>query len=143
MGRRLRNRVLVVEDNDDLRASISEILALSGFLASGAEHGKAALDQLEQSPTPPALILLDLNMPVMDGMTFLQRLKEIPHLRQIPVLLMTAEPSPPPLEEVASVLRKPFAPHALLSLVERFVAIRRPDNAVRKQQRWHCGASRP
>ena len=134
MQRRRRNRILVVEDNDDLRASISEILALSGFLASGAEHGKAALDQLEQSPTPPALILLDLNMPVMDGMTFLQRLKEIPHLRHIPVLLMTAEPSPPSLE-VASVLRKPFAPHALLSLVEQFVATRRPDNAVGKWER--------
>ena len=119
MRRRLRNRVLVVEDNDDLRASISEILALSGFLASGAEHGKAALDQLEQSPTPPALILLDLNMPVMDGMTFLQRLKEIPHLREIPVLLMTAQPSPPSLE-VAAILPKPFAFNSLLSLVKRF-----------------------
>ena len=133
MQRRSQNRILVVEDNDDLRASITEILALNGFLASGAEHGKAALDQLSQSPTPPALILLDLNMPVMDGTTFLHRLKQIPHFRQIPILLMTAQPMPSPLE-VAALLPKPFAANALLSLVERFVSARRRKSAAKKRK---------
>jgi CheY-like chemotaxis protein len=119
MQRRLRNRILVVEDNDDLRESINEVLALNGYLASVAENGKVALDQLEQSATPPALILLDLVMPVMDGMTFLQRLKAIPRLSHVPVLLMTAQPSPPSLE-VAAILPKPFAFNSLLSLVKRF-----------------------
>jgi len=133
MQQRSQNRILVVEDNDDLRASITEILALNGLLASGAEHGKAAMDQLYQSPIPPALILLDLNMPVMDGMTFLKRLKEIPHLRHIPILLMTAQAVPPPLE-VAALLPKPFAANALLSLVGRFVPVRRRKNDGTKRK---------
>jgi CheY-like chemotaxis protein len=133
MQRGSQNHILVVEDNDDLRTSITEILALNGFLASGAEHGKAALDQLYQSPIPPALILLDLNMPVMDGMTLMQRLKEIPNLRHIPIVLMTAQPVPSPLD-VEAVLPKPFAGNALLSLVERFVANRRRKNAATKRK---------
>jgi CheY-like chemotaxis protein len=119
MQRRPRKPILVVEDDDDIRASITEILALNGFLASGAENGKAALDKLERSQAPPALILLDLNMPVMDGLTFLRRLKEISRLRQIPILLMTAQPSPPS-SEAAAILPKPFSPSLLLSSVKRF-----------------------
>jgi len=131
MARRLKNHILVVEDNDDLRTSISEILALNGYLANEAENGKAALDQLEQSPTPPALILLDLHMPVMDGMTFLQRLKAIPRLRPIPVLLMTAESSPPPLE-VAAVLLKPFVFNSLLSLVKQWATAKQREYKPRR-----------
>jgi len=123
MARRLKDRILVVEDNDHLRVSISEFLTLNGYLANDAENGKTALDQLEQSPTPPALILLDLHMPVMDGMTFLQRLKASPRLRSIPVLLMTAQSSPPPLE-VAAILLKPFAPKSLLSLVKQWATVK-------------------
>jgi CheY-like chemotaxis protein len=119
MQRRATNRILVVEDNDDLRESISEVLALHGYVATVAENGKVALDQLELSPTPPALILLDLLMPVMDGITFLQSLRAIPRFSHVPVLLMTAQPSPPPLE-VAAVLTKPVAFNSLLSLVKRF-----------------------
>jgi CheY-like chemotaxis protein len=123
MARRLKDRILVVEDNDHLRVSISEFLTLNGYLANDAENGKTALDQLEQNPTPPALILLDLHMPVMDGMTFLQRLKASPRLRSIPVLLMTAQSSPPPLE-VAAILLKPFAPKSLLSLVKQWATVK-------------------
>lgn len=115
-----RRRILVVEDNANLRESIIEILALNGFLASGAENGKAALDELQQSRTPPALVLLDVTMPVMDGLTLLGQLKRISRFKQIPVVLMTAQ-EPPPALEVLAVLPKPFTPTLLLSFVERFV----------------------
>jgi two-component system response regulator CpxR len=69
-----RNPILVVEDNADLRESITEILAPNGFLASGAENGEAALNKLEQSRIPPALILLDLTMPVIGWSDFLTSL---------------------------------------------------------------------
>ena len=118
--RRLQTHpILVIEDNSDLRESISEILALNGFLASAVENGKAALDMLEQSQTPPALILLDLTMPVMDGVTFLKHFKQVPGFRKIPVLLMTAQEAPPALD-VAAVLPKPFTSRSLLSVVKRF-----------------------
>jgi CheY-like chemotaxis protein len=125
MPRRPGNRILVVEDNEDLREYISEILAMNGYLANGAENGKEALDQLEQGPIPPVLIVLDLNMPVMNGTTFMQRLKAIPHLKDIPVLLMTAQ-SPPPALDVAAVLSKPFPPESLLSLIKRLLVISQP-----------------
>jgi CheY-like chemotaxis protein len=118
-----RGQILVVEDNADLRESIIEILALNGFLASGAENGKAALDKLEQSRTPPALILLDLNMPVMDGVTFFRQFKRISRFREIPVLLMTAQEAPP-ASEVVAVLSKPFKPTFLLTLVRQLLASR-------------------
>jgi CheY-like chemotaxis protein len=120
MRQHLSSRILVVEDNTDLRESITEILALNRFLASGAENGKVALDELKHSQTPPALILLDLAMPVMDGVTFLHNFKQIPRLRKIPVLLMTAQEAPPALD-AAAVLPKPFTPSSLLSLMKRFL----------------------
>jgi CheY-like chemotaxis protein len=100
-------------------------------MANDAENGKAALDRLEQSPIPPALILLDLHMPVMDGITFLQRLKAIPRLRPIPVLLMTAQSSPPSLE-VAAILLKPFALNSLLSLVKQWATVRQRKSKPRR-----------
>jgi two-component system, chemotaxis family, chemotaxis protein CheY len=123
MLRRQTHPILVIEDNADLRESISEILALNGFLASGVENGKAALDMLEESQTPPALILLDLTMPVMDGVTFLEHFKQTPRFRKIPVLLMTAQEAPP-ASDVAALLPKPFTPRSLLSLVKQFLTRR-------------------
>lgn len=118
MRQRRRRGILVVEDNADLRESIIEILALNGFLASGAENGQAALNKLERTPVPPALILLDLSMPVMDGATFLRQFKQISRFREIPVLLMTAQ-EPPTGSEFVAVLSKPFTPILLLSCVKQ------------------------
>jgi len=120
MRRPQRQPILVVEDNADLRESISEILALNGFLANGAENGRDALDMLKQSRPPPALILSDLAMPVMDGITFLHHVKQIRRFSRIPVLLMTAQ-EVPPASDVAAVLPKPFAPRSLLSLLKQFL----------------------
>jgi len=129
MQQHRQRRILVVEDNTELRESIIEILALHGFLASGAENGKAALDRLEQSRTPPALVLLDLAMPVMDGVTFLRQLKQTSRLREIPVLLMTAQEAAP-ASEVLGVLTKPFTPASLLSIVEQVLPSRSARNVA-------------
>jgi CheY-like chemotaxis protein len=118
MRQHRRDRILVVEDNTDLRESVIEILALNGFLASGAENGKAALNKLMKSRTPPALILLDFAMPVMDGPTFLREFKGISRFRKTPVLLMTAQDAPP-ASDVLAVLSKPFTPTTLLSIVRQ------------------------
>jgi CheY-like chemotaxis protein len=124
MRQHRRRQVLVVEDNADLREAVIEILTLNGFLASGAENGKAAfVYQLQQSRTPPALILLDLSMPVMDGVTFLRQFKQNSRFTGIPVLLMTAQETAPP-SEVLAVLSKPFTPTSLLSLIRASLGLR-------------------
>jgi CheY-like chemotaxis protein len=84
--------ILVGEDNADQREVLSELLALNGYRVSSAENGKEALEQLDTTSTPPALVLLDLSMPIMDGRAFLQRFRW--RNSKIPVLVMTGEDSP-------------------------------------------------
>jgi CheY-like chemotaxis protein len=55
-----------------------------------AENGKAALDWLAKNP-PPSLVLLDLMMPVMDGFAFLERVQDVPALRRVPIVVLTAK----------------------------------------------------
>ncbi len=108
--------VLVVEDNTDQREVLSELLALNGYRVSSAENGKVALEQLDRIPIPPALILLDLSMPIMDGRAFLKRFRR--RNPKIPVLVMTGEDYPA-VAGAAAVLNKPVAASALLSFIKQ------------------------
>ena len=108
--------VLVVEDNTDQRELLSELLALNGYRVSSAENGKVALEQLDRTPIPPALILLDLSMPIMDGRAFLKRFRR--RNPKIPVLVMTGEDYPA-VAGAAAVLNKPVAASALLSFIKQ------------------------
>ncbi len=108
--------VLVVEDNTDQRELLSELLRLNGYRVSSAENGKEALEQLDTTPIPPALILLDLSMPIMDGRAFLQRFRR--RNCKIPVLVMTGEDYPA-VAGAAAVLNKPVAASALLSFIKQ------------------------
>jgi CheY-like chemotaxis protein len=84
--------ILVVEDDIDLRETLSEALRFEGFNVVGVEHGEAALRHLSTGARPCA-ILLDLMMPVMDGWTFRAELQKKPTLARIPVVVMTAATS--------------------------------------------------
>jgi len=85
--------VLVVDDEDDIRCAIEEILQNEGFATVGARNGSEALERLRSSPGLPRLILLDLMMPEMDGWEFLSRIDEDRRLHRIPVALMSAHDS--------------------------------------------------
>src|SRR5258707_3215800 len=78
--------ILVIEDDDGIRALLSTVLAGRGYRVSLAEHGQAALEAIAQQR--PDLILLDLAMPVMDGRTFLRHYEARagPH---IPVIVLS------------------------------------------------------
>lgn len=82
-------RVLIVEDDAANREILSRLLTREGCVVVEAENGQAALDRVHEQA--PALILLDLMMPVMDGFTFLIELhKNVAH-RSIPVVILTAK----------------------------------------------------
>ena len=81
-------RILVVEDDTDLRRSLIEVLEDEGYEVSSARDGQEALDQLE-GPAPQA-ILLDLMMPGMDGWTFRSRQRSDPRLARIPTVVISA-----------------------------------------------------
>ena len=85
-----KRSVLLVEDDRDIRESLVEILQGQGYLATGAENGCVALDHLKQASRLPALILLDVMMPRMNGIQFRKEQRGTPALSAIPVIIMTA-----------------------------------------------------
>ncbi|RYZ35380.1 MAG: response regulator [Myxococcaceae bacterium] len=113
-----RRPVLVVEDDDDVRAAIAEILEAEGHEVVVAAHGQEALEELVHLP-PPSLILLDLMMPVMGGVEFLRHLRvDWPRLKAVPVLVLTAVATEAP-SGTQGLLRKPIIPDELVAVVDR------------------------
>lgn len=82
------SNVLVVEDHADLREMLAVLLELEGFHVWTAANGAEALQRLDEAR--PALILLDLMMPVMTGDQFRERQLADPRYRDVPVICMTA-----------------------------------------------------
>lgn len=80
--------VLVVDDDPDVRERLRQVLERNGWAVTHAVHGQDALDQVEHAV--PRLILLDLDMPVMDGFEFLRRLRDKPGCGTVPVVVLTA-----------------------------------------------------
>lgn len=77
-------RILIIEDEKPLREAFSYLLESEGYKVALAEHGQAALKQLRSFK--PDLILIDMLMPVMDGMTFLKEAhlpRDFPHVKTI------------------------------------------------------------
>ncbi|WP_224363627.1 response regulator [Hyalangium versicolor] len=117
------NRVLVVEDDLEIRESIMEILEDHGYEPLGAENGLEALDRLREPEPPPCLILLDLMLPRMDGKTFRQELLRHPGLANIPVVVISAFRDARKLIEdmqVSGLLQKPFKVHELVDVTRRY-----------------------
>ena len=81
-------KMLIIEDEELLRNLYSELLGMKGFSIETATDGKAALEILNDRRKPD-LILLDINMPEMDGIEFLRILKGNDKLKRIPVVLVT------------------------------------------------------
>jgi signal transduction histidine kinase/DNA-binding response OmpR family regulator len=84
-----RQSLLVIEDDGDTRTLIGRILSGEGWIVAQAENGRAALEILDECQ--PALILLDLLMPEMDGFTFLRELRRLPQWNSTPVVIVTAK----------------------------------------------------
>jgi len=121
-NRLARPRVLVVDDSEDIRMTIRDVLEDQGFTVACAANGREALDMLLRDETRPALILLDLTMPEMDGWTFRQEQQKVPRLAQIPVVLFSghhdAARAAQSLNAVA-LLTKPLRLEGLVTLVEQ------------------------
>lgn len=127
--------VLVVDDDEDIRDTVVEILEDSGYQACGAENGRAALDLLHGSEDPPKLILLDLMMPVMNGFAFREQQLDDPRLRDIPVIVMTAfhdVAQRAPELHGAELVRKPVQLERLLATISELSGPpSRADNSLR------------
>lgn len=113
---------MVIDDDRDIRESIVEILRDAGYEAEGAIHGADALHRLVAGTARPSAIVLDVMMPVMDGIAFRAALARDAGLASIPIIVISAYRD---LEETARELGaaghlpKPLQLRELLDTVER------------------------
>ena len=113
-------RILVVEDNTDLRRMFRMALALAGYDVEEAGDGLDALRLVENHP--PDLVVLDLVLHSLDGVSVQQELAAGPVTRQIPVVIVTGSSIDTDPLDVACVLRKPVMPDKLINTVRRCLA---------------------
>ena len=120
--------ILIVDDDEDIRTSVHEVLEDAGFPARMASDGADALRLLQTHPQA-AVILLDLMMPVMNGWQLMDELQKDPNLASIPILLITADASASKKADAAresgyntrGFLRKPFKVESLLAAVGTYM----------------------
>ena len=124
----LQKQILIVEDNELNRDMLNEILC-DEYEVLEAENGQKALDVLQQNKDSIALILLDVMMPVMDGYTFLDKVKADDELALIPVIVMTQGDSEE--DEVFALAHgatdfvpKPYRPRVILHRVASIIKLR-------------------
>jgi len=112
-----RPLVLVVDDDPDILDAVCDILEGEHYRVARARHGREALDRVAEER--PAIVLLDLMMPIMDGVAFAQMLRIQYADHEIPIVVISADGNP---QRAASVgargfLAKPFDIDALLAEV--------------------------
>ncbi|MCV6588341.1 MAG: response regulator [Marinobacterium sp.] len=116
--------ILVVDDSSSLRNMVTFTLKQEGFEVVEAADGKEALSKARGGRFD--LVLSDVNMPVMDGISFCTELRKLPAFRFTPVLMLTTESSPDMKQRGKSAgatgwLVKPFNPAKLLSTIRRVI----------------------
>jgi len=118
------HNILVVEDDSTLRNAMGDLLDEEGMSESRAENGQVGLDML-RAGARPCLVLLDLQMPLVDGLTFRRRQLEDPRIAGIPVVVMTGQPGKARearMLGIALTMSKPIAPSRVVGVVERYCA---------------------
>ena len=113
-------KVMVVEDDRDIRETFRQLLEIEGYEVIVASNGKEALDLLKRTSSP-CVILLDLMMPVMNGWEFLAAQKGDQQLAGIPVVVITAGGKDKDNTlDTAGYMQKPIELQSLLDTVKQF-----------------------
>jgi len=116
--------ILIVEDDNGAREALGVILGAAGYSVLSAENGKHALESVTATQNAPTLILLDLVMPVMDGLAFLARIPEYAQLASVPVIVMSGDSQARQLSQfhgnVMAVLAKPLNLSSMMELVRQY-----------------------
>jgi CheY-like chemotaxis protein len=107
--------VLVIEDDQLAREALSDALRAAGLDVAVAEDGVAGLERL-RAGWDPAVVLLDLFMPRLDGESFLRTVRADPRWARLPVITVTATEAGPPPDVLAHV-HKPFDVQELVEIV--------------------------
>jgi two-component system cell cycle response regulator DivK len=121
----MSKRILVVEDHEDNRQILRDLLASAGYEmleAEDGEHGVAAADTHR-----PDLILMDIQLPVIDGYEATRRIKAMPQLRSIPIIAVTSYALSGDEEKARAAgcddyVTKPYSPRQLLAKIKEHLA---------------------
>lgn len=126
--------ILVVDDHEDTRRPLVRLLQMEGFAAVGAGNAFEALAAANKGT--PDLILLDVMIPPMDGLTFLMRLREDPAARDVPVIVVSGLSDPQTVARAKELgvrehlVKTQFTPQQLIDAVRKHIG---PDRATVQQ----------
>lgn len=115
--------VLIVDDSATMRSLVSQTLTEQGFAVIEAENGQMALDRL-QALARVDLVVTDLNMPILDGIGFVQKMRQLASFKFTPVLLLTTETRTDQKDKAKAAgatgwLTKPFDPGKLRAVISK------------------------
>lgn len=118
--------VLTVDDASTIRKLVAFTLGKAGYQVVEAADGNAALAGLQRQPVD--LVITDVNMPGMDGIELVRRIRALPSMRAVPVLVLTTESDPESKNRARAAgatgwIVKPFEPGQLLGVVSRVLPI--------------------
>lgn len=117
----MTTKILVADDEEDYRNLIRLALKETDCEITEAENGSAALEKINQ--IQPDLVLLDINMPVMDGYTVCRKIRANPLFRALPIIMLTVRKSPPAQTKGLEIgaddyIIKPFKQEELLARIK-------------------------
>jgi len=120
----MTKRILVVEDQEDNRQILRDLLANAGFEMIEAEDGQQALTQAAKHK--PDLILMDIQLPLLDGYEATRQIKADPALKDIPIIVVTSYALSGDEEKAHAAgcdayVAKPFSPRALLAKIREYL----------------------
>jgi two-component system, chemotaxis family, chemotaxis protein CheY len=120
-------QIMIVDDDESIREFVEVFLSGEGYEVVAAPHGAAALEMIQK--VIPALILLDMRMPIMDGWEFAQAYREMPEPHAPLVVLTAALDAGEESEEIEAddYVAKPFDLEELLGVVRKHVDARPQD----------------
>lgn len=121
----MTKHILAVDDSKTIRDMVSYVLKKAGYDVTLANDGQQGLDALAQNR--PDAIITDINMPVMDGLTFIRNIRADSHYMGIPILVLTTEASTELKQKgrdagATGWIVKPFNPEKLLAVLQKVTA---------------------
>jgi two-component system cell cycle response regulator DivK len=121
----MTKRILVVEDQEDNRQILRDLLANAGYQMIEAENGEQAIEQAIKHR--PDLILMDIQLPLMDGYEATRRIKADPDLKAIPIIVVTSYALSGDQEKAHragcdAYVAKPYSPRVLLAQIREYLS---------------------
>lgn len=115
-------KVLAVDDSASMRQMVSFTLQTAGFDVISAHDGSDAYDLAQKEDVD--IVLSDVNMPIMDGIELIRKLRELNHYRYVPILMLTTESSIEKKQQGKAAgatgwIVKPFNPEQLVNIINR------------------------